>query len=165
MAVLTFSFSEPVTGFTTSDFMLSAGTAGTLTALSTTQYTLAVKPPNAAIGTLTASVAVGLAQDAAGDTNDASPAFSLNYDTVPPTVASAATGTRNNTVNAGDGLSVTLTMSKSTGFTTATLADGSHHDVQPTLRVTSVPPRRSSLSTSIPAYRRLPWLIWWRAMI
>ncbi len=116
--VLTFQFSEAVTGFDASDIALSAGTQGAFVAISPTHYTLVVTPPAGAIGTLSVSVAAGQAQDGAVNLNQAAQPLSLAYDTVPPTVnsvaISAAVGGQNSTLNAGDTVSVTVEMSKPT---------------------------------------------------
>jgi len=116
--VLTFRFNEAVTGFDASDIVLSTGTAGTFTAVSATEYTLAVAPPSGGIGTLSVSVASGAALDTVANPSEVSAPFSLTYDTVPPTVSSVAisgaAGGQNNTLNAGDVVSVTVTMSKPT---------------------------------------------------
>ncbi len=116
--LLTFQFSEAVTGFDASDIALSAGTQGAFVAISPTHYTLVVTPPAGAIGTLSVSVAAGQAQDGAVNLNQAAQPLSLAYDTVPPTVnsvaISAAVGGQNSTLNAGDTVSVTVEMSKPT---------------------------------------------------
>ncbi|MEZ5658997.1 MAG: Ig-like domain-containing protein [Burkholderiaceae bacterium] len=88
-ATLTFTFSEPVTGFDLGDVTLGGGvTAGTFTAVSPSVYTLQITPPASAVGTATATVAANVANDlvngAAGNGNTGA-SFSQAYDTAPPT--------------------------------------------------------------------------------
>ncbi len=78
-----FQFSEDVgTSFTQSDVTVAGGTAGTLTRVSATLYTLAVTPAADAAGTITVDVAAASYRDAAGNTGAAGSA-SQAYDTRP----------------------------------------------------------------------------------
>jgi hypothetical protein len=84
----TFTFSEPVTGFTASDIALSAGTVGAF-AGSGAVYTATILPP-AGTGTFTVNVPAGAATDAAGNPSTAAPQASQAYaplDVTPPSVA------------------------------------------------------------------------------
>lgn len=103
----TFTFSEPVTGFSASDITVTGGTQGTFTAVSSTSYTLSVVPTAGMAGTLNVSVASAAALDSAGN-GSLSATASQAYDTVgavvdttPPTLTlsdNAATTTVNGPV-------------------------------------------------------------------
>jgi hypothetical protein len=68
----TFTFSEPVTGFDTSDISVSDGAAkGALTAVSPTQYTLVVTPAANGSRNITLSLADGAATDLLGNASKA----------------------------------------------------------------------------------------------
>jgi uncharacterized repeat protein (TIGR01451 family) len=67
----TFTFSEPVTGFTADDAVVANGTKGAFAAVSATEYTLVVTPSAAAAGPLTVSLAAGAATDAVGNPSGA----------------------------------------------------------------------------------------------
>ena len=70
--VLTFTFSEPVNGFTAGNVGLSGGTAGAFTgADGDTVFTLVVTPPAGSNDDITATVAVDVATDLAGNDNEA----------------------------------------------------------------------------------------------
>ncbi|MES2352903.1 MAG: Ig-like domain-containing protein, partial [Pseudomonadota bacterium] len=94
----TFTFSDSVTGFDATDITLNAGTKGTFTAVSSSEYTLVVSPPANGVGTLTVDVAAGAAQDLAGNDSTVATQSSQAYstDTIAPT-ASVTTATINNT--------------------------------------------------------------------
>jgi hypothetical protein len=78
-----FQFSEDVgTSFTQSDLTVAGGTAGTLTRVSATLYTLAVTPAADAAGTITVNVAAASYRDAAGNTGAAGSAQQA-FDTRP----------------------------------------------------------------------------------
>jgi hypothetical protein len=65
----TFTFSEPVTGFTADDITVVNGTKGTFTPVSSTEYTLVVTPSPNFEGNLTVDVAGAVAIDAASNPN------------------------------------------------------------------------------------------------
>ena len=110
---LTVIFSEPVTGFATGDATLSGSagaTTGTITGGPTT-YNVAVSGMTGA-GTVIASLAAGVAQDAAGNSTVASTSTdnSVLYDTTAPTVTSIVRADANPT-NAAN-VRYTVTFSK-----------------------------------------------------
>ncbi|MFA6014096.1 MAG: Ig-like domain-containing protein [Gallionellaceae bacterium] len=78
----TFAFSEAVTGFDATDVTISAGTKGTFTAVSSSQYTLVVTPPSGS-GTITANVAAGAATDTSGNLSTVATQNSQAYATTP----------------------------------------------------------------------------------
>ncbi|HEX7085876.1 MAG TPA: Ig-like domain-containing protein [Vicinamibacterales bacterium] len=84
----TVEFSEPVSGFETGDVTLS-GTADAKTAVVTgsgTTYNVAVSGMTQS-GTVIASIGAGVAQDSAGNLNEAAPSAAIvTYDITPPTV-------------------------------------------------------------------------------
>jgi len=82
----TFTFSEPVTGFTADDVTVGNGTKGAFNAVSATVYTLVVTPETGTTGNLTLSVAAGAATDTAGNASVAQSAIQP-IDTVTPTLA------------------------------------------------------------------------------
>ena len=73
----TFTFSEPVIGFTAADVVVTSTvgtpTAGPLTTVGSSGavYSMVVTPPDGETGDLTVSVAAGVAQDEAGNNNQA----------------------------------------------------------------------------------------------
>ncbi len=80
----TFTFSEPVTGFDTTDITVTNGTKGTFTVTSTSVYTLVVT--NTGSVTQTVSVAAGRCTDLAGNNNTAA-SKSVTIDRTAPTAA------------------------------------------------------------------------------
>ena len=81
----TFTFSESVgTSFTADDVVVTGGTKGTFTTVSTTQATLVVTPTANNAGTLDVSVAAGKFADAANNANTAAASATQAYNTVPP---------------------------------------------------------------------------------
>ncbi|MEY4753141.1 MAG: hypothetical protein RJA44_816, partial [Pseudomonadota bacterium] len=108
----TFSFSENVSGFTAGDITLSAGTAGTFTAVDAKTYTLVVTPPASGSGTITATVNGGSAvatgsisgrgivgavasQDYAAPALAAAPTLTINVDALASSGTPVITGTTN----------------------------------------------------------------------
>lgn len=84
----TFTFSESVgTSFTADDVVVTGGTKGTFTAVSTTQATLVVTPTANSAGNLDVSVAASKFSDAANNANTAVASAMQAYNTVPPVVA------------------------------------------------------------------------------
>jgi|GEM_PF-3129998 len=86
---VTVTFSEAVTGFAAEDIVVGNGTvtSGSFTGSGAT-YTFSVTPT--ANGAVTVDVAVGVAQDAAGNGNSASSRLSRIYDNTAPTMDAAA---------------------------------------------------------------------------
>lgn len=86
----TFTFSEAVgSSFVGEDIVVSGGTAGTLTKVSDTVYTLVVTPTDNSAGTINVSVAASAFTDIAGNNNTASVSASQAFDTTtstPPVV-------------------------------------------------------------------------------
>ncbi len=81
---LTFTFSEPVTGFDVGDVTLTNAGKGTFTPTSSTVYTLALSNP---VGNISANVGANAATDAAGNGSIISPTWSLIYDNTAPSVS------------------------------------------------------------------------------
>lgn len=77
------TFSESVTGFVLADISVSNGVASAFSGSGTT-YTFTITPNGQ--GPVSVSIAAGVAQDTAGNTNTVSPAFTRNYDNVAPTI-------------------------------------------------------------------------------
>jgi hypothetical protein len=117
----TFTFAEPVTGFTAGMITLVNGTPGAFTAVSGSTYTLAVTA--SALGgqpteTVTASVAAGVVNDIAGNPNLAASGSAL-VDTVPPTLAITLASA---SVITGQSDTATFTFSKAIiGFSAASV--------------------------------------------
>jgi len=84
----TFTFSEPVNGFTAGDITISSGTKGTFTGSDGSNvYTLVVTPPADSIGTINVSVPAGAAADLSGNASLGPVATTQNFNTaVAPTV-------------------------------------------------------------------------------
>src|SRR5262249_19299813 len=89
------TFSEAVTGLTAADLRFTHPSPGGFVALSSTAYQFDLVPLGQ--GTVTATVAAGGADDAAGNGNTAAAPLSRSFDTVAPTVTlSSATTTVTN---------------------------------------------------------------------
>ena len=113
---ITITFSESVTGFTSSDLTVTNGSAGSFSGSGTT-YTASITPSSD--GTVSVKVNSDKASDAAGNDNEASSTFSITYDSTAPTVsiASSASSPTN-----GSPIPITITFSESvTGFTASDL--------------------------------------------
>ncbi|TVU54826.1 MAG: hypothetical protein EA414_04885 [Arthrospira sp. PLM2.Bin9] len=82
--LFTFTFSEAVTDFTVDDITVTNGTAGELTTVSPSQYTLLVTPNLNFEGNLTVGVAPEAATDAVGNLLVAPAPFEQPVNTVPP---------------------------------------------------------------------------------
>ncbi|MCC6458270.1 MAG: hypothetical protein IT328_25175 [Caldilineaceae bacterium] len=87
---VTVQFSEIVNGFVASDISVTNGTVSGFTVVDGDTYTFNLTP--AADGIVTAGIAAGVAQDAAGNDNTAAPQFSRTFDasvpdSTPPSVS------------------------------------------------------------------------------
>ncbi len=91
----TATFSEDVTGFSTSGVTVTGGTIDAITPVSATTYTFNVTPTTD--GDVVVTVSAGAAQDAAGQSNNASSAVTIVSDTTAPTVAANALNTKSTT--------------------------------------------------------------------
>ena len=100
-AVVTVTFSEPVTGFAADELTASTGNLSGFTG-SGDSYTATLTPPENAKGTITLSVAAGAAEDSAGNSNSAAPHTTLSYNTITIATASAQALGEVNTVNLPD---------------------------------------------------------------
>ncbi|QOV22627.1 beta strand repeat-containing protein, partial [Anabaenopsis elenkinii] len=102
--IYTFTFSEPVTGFTANDITVTNGTPGEFTALSNTVYTLLVTPDANFEGNLTVAVAAGAAIDAVGNPSVGPEVSVQPVDTIAPTVTITNIGGNDSIVSgvAGD---------------------------------------------------------------
>ncbi|HSL43821.1 MAG TPA: ExeM/NucH family extracellular endonuclease [Anaerolineales bacterium] len=146
----TVAFSEAVTGFDSSDVVLS-GTAGATTAVVTgsgTTYNVAVSSMTAN-GTVTASIPANAATDAAGNGNTASTSTdnTVTYNNTAPTVAvaaggmcSASGGTLNLTLADAEGGTLTLsgTSSNTSAVPNANIVFGGSGSNR-TVTITAVP--------------------------
>ena len=117
----TFTLSEPSTTFAANDITVANGTKGTFTIIDSTHYTLAVTPNVNFDGNVTVNVVASKFTDTAGNNNTAATQNIQAVDTIVPTVSSvaitSATGIQNSTLNVGDVVSVTVTMSEATTVT------------------------------------------------
>ncbi|MBI5094586.1 MAG: hypothetical protein HZB26_19400, partial [Candidatus Hydrogenedentes bacterium] len=109
---VTVTFSESVTGFTSSDISVSNATLSGF-AGSGASYSFSLTPSGQ--GVVTANIAGGVCADAAGNNNTAASQFSRTYDSVSPTVSmSSATSSTTNS----NPIPVTVTFSEAvSGFT------------------------------------------------
>jgi len=82
----TFTFSEAVTGFSTSNVTVGNGTKGTFTAVSSTVYTLDVTPTASSAGNITVDVSTTGVTDAAGNVATAPAQYTQPFDTLAPTL-------------------------------------------------------------------------------
>ncbi|MEI6834470.1 MAG: Ig-like domain-containing protein, partial [bacterium] len=116
--LLTFTFSEAVTGFDATDVSVNNATKGTFTATSSTFYTLAITPTGSAVS---ASVASNSATDSAANGNLASTPWSITYDNSAPTVA--ITSNRDPGPTNNSNILLTFTFSEDmTGFDVADIS-------------------------------------------
>ena len=114
---VTITFSEPVTGFDVTDIDIGNGSASSFSATSASVYTATITP--ASDGGVTVLVFEDLAQDAAGNGNEISNEFFVEYDATNPTIAITTTAV--SPVNAP--FNITVTFSEDvTGFELADLA-------------------------------------------
>ncbi|MFN7741302.1 MAG: Ig-like domain-containing protein, partial [Cyanobacteriota bacterium] len=81
-----FTFSEAVTGFSTSNVTVGNGTKGTFTAVSSTVYTLVVTPTASSGGNITVDVSTTGVTDAAGNVATAPAQYTQPFDTLAPTL-------------------------------------------------------------------------------
>ena len=100
-ATVTVTFSEPVTGFTADELTASTGSLSGFTG-SGAAYTATLTPPENAKGTITLSVAAGVAEDSAGNSNSAAPNTTLSYNTITIATASQEALEQVNKVNLPD---------------------------------------------------------------
>lgn len=109
---VTINFSEGVTGFTVGDISVTNGTAGSFSG-SGASYTASITPT--ADGTVSVSIAGGVAFDIASNGNSAASGLSRVYDSTPPTVTISSSAS--NPTSSGS-IPVTFSFSESvTGFT------------------------------------------------
>jgi uncharacterized delta-60 repeat protein len=150
--LLTFTFSEPVTGFDASDVSLTNSLKSTFTSISNTEYTLAISATGAVVSaTLLANSAV----DSAANGNLASTPWSINYDNSAPTVAITSDRDPGPTNNS----SITLTFNFSeaiTGFDAADITvnnatKGAFASTSSTVYTLAITPTASAVSASVAA--------------
>jgi len=103
----TFTFSETVSGFAAGDISVSGGSKGVFTAVSGTVYTLVVTNSTTDI---TVDVAGSVAQDAAGNDNEAATQSVQAVDTVEPIVSSVVMS--DSALLAGETSTLTITFSE-----------------------------------------------------
>lgn len=125
-ATITFTFSEdPGATFTwngtTGDVVVSNGSLGAISGSGTTRTATFTPTANLASGNAGITVAAGTYTDTAGNNGGAGTTPTISIDTLAPTVNSvaitSATGILNSTLNTGDVVSVTVTMSETTTVT------------------------------------------------
>ncbi|MFT4101551.1 MAG: Ig-like domain-containing protein [Burkholderiaceae bacterium] len=117
--LFTFTFNEPVTGFTASDITVTGGgTVGSLTGNGSTYHLLVNLPTGNSEDTISVSVSAGAALDAGGNPSGAD-SQSQRYDTVAPTLDITSDGG----ATAHGRTTFTFTFSESmTGFTLEDIA-------------------------------------------
>ncbi|QHV99022.1 FG-GAP-like repeat-containing protein [Spirosoma endbachense] len=116
---LTLAFSEAVTGVETGDLSLTNATVTDLATLDNIRYTGSLTPTSP--GALSVSVPSEVAQDAAGNLNNPSNTYSLNYQPGPSLSGFAPLS---GTVCAGSPLTFTATVGNLTGAYSFTLTNG-----------------------------------------
>ncbi|WP_141655380.1 Ig-like domain-containing protein, partial [Roseivirga seohaensis] len=100
-----FTFSEAVTGFTLADITVANGTASNLATITAgTKWSAEITPT--ADGTVSASLAAGVANDNAGNASAAGTAVSKTYDGTAPTALSLTRKTANPILTASAGFRV-----------------------------------------------------------
>ena len=113
-SLISFTFSEdPGTSFTNADITVSGGTLSALTGLGDVRRSTFTPTPNLDSGIASITVADLSYTDVAGNLGTAGTTPIVSIDTLAPSVStvalSSATGSLNNTLNAGDTLNVTAT--------------------------------------------------------
>jgi hypothetical protein len=120
VATLGFTLSESATDFDATDVAVTGGTLSNFTG-SGSSYTADFTPDVNSTTGASVDVSAAAFTDAAGNDNTVATTLNMSVDTVAPTVASVAlsgsTGTQNNTLNAGDVVTATVTMSEATTVT------------------------------------------------
>ncbi|MEI6834771.1 MAG: Ig-like domain-containing protein, partial [bacterium] len=150
--MLKFTFSEPVTGFDSTDVLLNNATAGSFTAISATVYTLQI---NATGLNVTAAIAARAANDSAGNGNMASSQWSVIYDNTAPTVA--ITSNRDPGPTNNSEITLTFTFSEAvTGFTASSVVltnatSGAFAAISSTVYTLAINPTGTAVSASVPA--------------
>lgn len=115
----TFSFSEPVSGFSIDDITVAHGAKGTFTAHSSSVYTLVVTPTAGFEGNVTVDVAAATATDIAGNNNTATTQSVQAVDMAAPTATITMSDTA---LKIGETSLVTITFSEAvTSFANADL--------------------------------------------
>ncbi len=114
---VTFNFSEDVTGFDTTDVIVTNGTKGTFTPVTGSQYTLVVNP--SAEGTVTIAVISSAASDTAGNMSNGN-TLDVIYDATAPVVAINSPASS----AAVDGTSVITFVSSEAGVTEVSVNGG-----------------------------------------
>ena len=117
-STLTITLSEASSNFATGDVSVTGGTLSSITATSSTVYSVVFTPTaNTQSGSGSVSVASGAFTDAAGNSNTASSATTITYDTQAPSVSIAASAS---TLKSGETSTLTFTLSEaSTDFAVA----------------------------------------------
>jgi len=150
--LLTFTFSEAVTGFDATDVSVSNATKGTFTASSSTVYTLAITATGSSV---TANVAANAANDAAGNGNTAATQWSITYDNSAPTVA--ITSNRDPGPTNNSSILLTFTFSEAvTGFDASDVSvtnatKGTFTATSSTVYTLAITPTASIISASVAA--------------
>lgn len=78
---LTLQWSEPVTGFTADDVVVTNASKGVLVPVDTSTYTMVLTPPVASRGLINVTVPAGAVRDAADNASAAAASLALEYDT------------------------------------------------------------------------------------
>jgi hypothetical protein len=127
-STLTITLSESSTNFIVDDITVSGGTLSTF-AGSGSSYTVVFTPTaNTQSGSGSVSIASGAFTDSAGNTNTASSATSITYDTQVPTVSNVTSSSTNGTFSIGDSVSIQVTFTEAvtvSGAPRLTLETGS----------------------------------------
>ena len=105
----TFTLSEASSDFTLDDITITGGTAGVLTKVSPSVYTLPITPSTNSTTNITIDVAAGKFSNAAGNTNEAAIQNVQAVDTTLPTVAITSS---TSSIGIGGSATITATFSK-----------------------------------------------------
>jgi hypothetical protein len=134
---VTFTFSEPVTGFALGDITVTNGTAGSFATVSPSVYTATITPTDP--GTVTVQVAAGVCTDLSANANAASNALARTYIALQLSVTTSGAETLtlqkitptgdDVTVDWGDGGSTSTITDGNTGITTHDYAGAGTYSV------------------------------------
>ena len=128
-STLTITLSEASSNFATGDVSVTGGTLSSVTATSSTVYSVVFTPTtNTQNGSGSVSVSSGVFSDTAGKTNTASSATTITYDSLVPTVSNVTSSLTNGTFTVGDSVSIQVAFNEAvtvSGTPQLTLETGS----------------------------------------
>ena len=127
---ITITFNEAVSDLTEAEIIVTGGAKGTLSG-SGKNYTINVTPLPDAEGTMTVNIAANVAWDLAGNYNTAVLEFTINYDSVAPTLTAVSIASSNadtSLAKVGDTITIKFTSSEKLADDTVVVTYGKEAD-------------------------------------